>query len=172
MKDKMLWSAKKIHPGAFWLKVFGLGVLVMVVSSLSLAVQATDADGLPLPTRPVFETPMPGPGLGSGPSRPVGGWIQLQVQGATDPSQWSDIQWQDSLGVWHTVESWRGQFDQVMNGVGTKTWWVDQYTFGPTPFRWVVLDGTGKTVLVTSEAFNLPTENRQMVVVTVSLPSK
>lgn len=170
MKDKTLWSAKKTPTRSFWLKVFGLGVLVMMVSSLSLTVQATDAGGLPLPTRPVFETPAPGPG--SGPSRPVGGWIQLQVQGTTDPSQWLDVQWQDSLGVWHTVESWHGQFDQVMNGVGTKTWWVDQYTFGPTPFRWVVLDGTGKTVLVTSQPFNLPTQNQQWVVVTVSLPSK
>ncbi len=167
MKDKMLWCAKTPTRNV-WLKVFGLGVLVMMVLSLSLAVQATEADGLPLPTRPVFETPIPGPGA----SKPVGGWIQLQVQGATDPSQWSDVQWQDSLGVWHAVESWRGQFDQVMNGVGTKTWWVDQYSFGPTPFRWVVFDDTGKTVLVTSEPFNLPTQNQQWVVVTVSLPAK
>jgi hypothetical protein len=170
LKDKMLWSAKKLHPSAFWLKVFALGVLVMMVASLSQAVEASDAAGLRLPTRPVVETSTPE--SGSGPTKPVGGWIQLQVPGATDPNEWSDVQWQDSLGVWHPVESWQGQFDQVMNGVGTKTWWVDQYTFGPTPFRWVLFDGTGKTVLVTSEPFNLPTQNQQWVVVVVSFPSK
>ena len=48
----------------------------------------------------------------------------------------------------------------------------NRYTFGPTAFQWVVFDSSGKTVLVTSQSFNLPTQNQQMVVVPVSLPSK
>ena len=163
-------SATKKHMGLLWLGIFALALLVLVGGSLVLAVQATQADGLPLPPRPDPVSPPPGPD--TGPSRPVGGWIQLQAQGGVDPSQWLDVQWQDSLGVWHTVESWHGRLDQVANGMGTKTWWVDRFTFGPTPFRWLVYDSTGKNVLVTSATFNLPTQNQQTVTVPVSLPSK
>jgi hypothetical protein len=170
MKEELCMDARKKHTGFFWFRVFVLALLVLVGAWLSLAVQATHADGLPLPPRPVFETPVPE--TGSGPTRPVGGWIQLQAQGGADLSQWVDVQWQDSLGVWHTVDSWHGQFDQVMNGMGVKTWWVDRYTFGPTPFRWIVYDSSGKNVLITSASFNLPTQNQQTVVVSISLSSK
>ena len=170
MKDKARLNATRKHPGLVWLGECVLVLLILMGASLLLAVQTTQADGLPLPPRPELVTPVPEPG--SGPSRPVGGWIQLQAQGGVDLSQWLDVQWQDSLGVWHTVDSWHGQFDQVMNGMGAKTWWVDRYTFGPTPFHWVVYDNTGKNVLVTSATFNLPTQNQQTVVVTISLSSK
>jgi hypothetical protein len=169
MKEETCFNATRKHTRLFGLRACVLALLVLVGTSISLAVQTTQADGLPLPPRPVFEAP---PESGSGESKPMGGWIQLQAQGATDLNQWLDVQWQDSLGIWHTVDSWHGQFDNVANGMGAKTWWVDRFTFGPTPFRWVVYDTTGKNVLVTSSTFNLPTQNQQTVNVMVSVPSK
>ena len=155
-------NTRKKQTNAFWLLLF-----VLLAVSILVAVQPTHADGLPLPPRPVLEAPPP---PGPGESKPVGGWIQLQAQGAADATQWSDVEWQDGVGEWHKVESWTGQYDQVRNGVGIKTWWVDRYTFGPTPFRWAISDSTGKNVLVTSATFNLPTQNQQTVIVMVSLP--
>ena len=101
------------------------------------------------------------------PARTIGGWIELRAQNVK--GQWSVVQWQDSTGNWVDVDSWRGAFDSVSDGIGKKTWWVDQTTFTITPFRWVVYDAMTKQVVVTSQPFNLPTENKQTVNVSVTI---
>jgi len=135
--------------------VLALGLMI------ALAMRATPAQALPPRPTPVPEaTSIP-------PARTIGGWIDLRAQNAK--AQWSVVQWQDSAGNWVNVDSWRGAFDAVSDGVGVKTWWVDQATFGTTPFRWVVYDATTKQVVATSQPFNLPTENKQTVSVQVTL---
>ncbi len=116
-----------------------------------------------LPPRP---TPAPVP-TSVPPARALGGWIELRVQNAT--TQWTVVQWQDSTGKWIDVDSWRGAFDSVSDGVGKKTWWVDQATFSTTPFRWVVYDVATKQVVATSQPFNLPTENKQTMSVQITI---
>lgn len=135
--------------------VFALaGILVL----LSLA---TPTFALPpRPTPPPAATSIP-------PARTFGGWIELRAQNAK--TQWTVVQWQDSAGKWIDVDSWRGAFDVVTDGVGRKTWWVDQSSFGPTLFRWVIYDGASNQVLAQSQPFNLPSENKQTVSTQVSL---
>ena len=72
MKEDKRMSATKKHMGLLWLGIFALALLVLVGGSLVLAVQATQADGLPLPPRPDPVSPPPGPD--TGPSRPVAGF--------------------------------------------------------------------------------------------------
>ena len=132
-----------------------IGVLVLL-----LLATPTFAALPPRPTPEPAATALP-------PSKTLGGWIELRVQNAK--TQRTVVQWQDSAGKWIDVDSWRGAFDGVTDGVGKKTWWVDQISFGPTPFRWVVYDGASNQVLAQSQPFNLPTENKQTIVVNVSI---
>ncbi len=115
-----------------------------------------------LPPRPVPLPPTPEPI-----DRLVGGWIELQAQNVK--GQWSVAQWQDSAGNWVNVESWRGAFDSVNEGGGVKKWWVDQASFSVTPFRWVVYEPRTNQIIAMSQPFNLPTQNRQTVSVSVTL---
>jgi hypothetical protein len=140
-------------------KLMLFAVVLVVLMLFPLAVSAD------LPPRP---TPESAPTTGTAPPKLAGGWIELRAQGAP-AGAWSVVQWQDSAGAWQNVESWSGGFDTVENGAGKKTWSVDQWIFGAGPFRWVVYDKRGGTTLATSALFTLPKENRQTVVVQVTL---
>ncbi|MBI5029561.1 MAG: hypothetical protein HZB51_03480 [Chloroflexi bacterium] len=141
--------------------MFKQKIIIALVVVFALSMLTTPA--LALPPRPTIApeaTAVP-------PARTIGGWIELRVQNAK--AQWSVVQWQDSAGNWIDVDSWRGAFDSVSDGVGKKTWWVDQTSFTTTPFRWVVYDAATKQIVATSQPFNLPTENKQTVSVSVTI---
>jgi hypothetical protein len=115
----------------------------------------------PTPAPPSSATGVPGEG------KPTGGWIQLRAQAPA--TVWSIVEWQNDQGAWVPVEGWRGAFDSYADGVGQKKWWVDQYTFGPTPFRWVLYDPATGAVISTSTPFASPKENRQTVNATAGM---
>jgi hypothetical protein len=138
---------------------------VVALLAIALATRPALADLPPRPTHQPPPTEVPQPKL-------IGGWIELRVQltpGVNAQNLEMVVQWQDGLGAWHNVDSWRGAFDSVTDSVGRKVWWVDQYTFGPTPYRWVVYESGSNKMLAESKPFNLPRENRQTVTVEVSL---
>ncbi len=143
-------------------KLFTLLILVVALGATTTTILAAPPD---LPPRPGIP---PGPPADPPTAKVVGGILRVYVQNAG--AQWVLVQWQDSLGNWITVDSWRGAFDSIDNGVGIKTWWADQSLFGPTLYRWVVYDpGSGK-VVATGDPFNLPTANKQTVTSTIVLP--
>lgn len=128
----------------------------LIVFALLVAMALVTPASASLPPRPT-----------AAPPRIVGGWIELRAQNGK--AQWTLVQWQDSAGNWVNVEAWRGAFDAVTNGVGVKTWWVDQALFGATPYRWVVYDPTNNQVVAASAPFNLPIENKQTVSTALTL---
>ena len=72
------------------------------------------------------------------------------------------------------VLGWSNSYNELIihmldDGI-TKLWWVASDNLGDTPFRWNVYDVEGGELLVTSEEFGLPTQNKQTVVVEVTLP--
>jgi hypothetical protein len=95
----------------------------------------------------------------------IGAYIELFVP--RDPtSLWTVVQWQDSRGNWHNIDGWQGHLETG----GYKRWWVAEKDFNTGPFRWIVTQGTGGTVLGASEPFSLPAGANEVVQVTVSLP--
>ena len=142
----------------FWSLIALLALVLAVTHSAAPA----SAGQLPLPPRPTpvpTATPVP-------PIQPVtGGVIRLSVDTKL-ASLWTAVEWQDTTGNWHSVEGWQGTLDTSH----TQTWWVGQADQGKGPFRWVVYDRRGGQALATSAAFNLPTINRQVVDVSVTLP--
>jgi hypothetical protein len=98
--------------------------------------------------------------------RTKGGGIELHVNSfVPDTGVFAIVQWQDGLGGWHDVDSWRGELD----GRARAIWWVSPDHFGDGPFRWLVYRGSDGEVLGTSEPFNLPGGHRHLVRVEVSL---
>lgn len=109
--------------------------------------------------------PTPGPtavGVPASSGTP-GAAIELQATQA-DRSWWTAVQWQDAEQNWNTVAGWQGGFDRVTEGLGTKTWWVAAPDLGKGPFRWVIYDGQGGTLLAASAGFNLPDRARTKTV--------
>jgi hypothetical protein len=81
---------------------------------------------------------------------------------------WTGVQWQDGLGDWHAVQSWQGTLDAVVDGEGSKLWWVAQAQWGQGPFRWELYQGQGGPVLARSGPFSLPRLANQTVRVQVA----
>jgi hypothetical protein len=84
------------------------------------------------------------------------GTIQLQLLGmsAITPP-WVEVQWQDPAGAWRDVDGWAGPLDPTQGGYVYH--YVDPKDFGKGPFRWVVSDKQGGTVLGMSDTFYFPT---------------
>jgi hypothetical protein len=97
-----------------------------------------------------------------------GGWIELYVLmgGWQDP--WTLVQWKDAQGGWNDIDGWRGQFDAIQNGVGSKTWEVDPANFGMGPVRWIVYEKASGAIVAQSVEFSLPTEIGQTVTLEVA----
>jgi hypothetical protein len=138
-----------------WL--FAIWTACFVVAIASFASPAY-ADLPPRPTRtPVMKKETPTP------ETPAGTLVLN-----TDPLQdglWSVVQWQGATGNWHDVEGWRGAVQQ-----GRTIWWVEQGHWGKTPYRWVVFQQEGGTLLATSDTFSLPGSGETLVV-KVELPN-
>ena len=143
------------------------GLLLM---AMLLAVWPNSATANNLPPRPTpnpTSTPVPNPaGL-------PGALIELRVS-TVNLNYFTVVQWQSSDRLWHTVESWQGNLDDTFlsNGqtLAYKVWWVNSAQFGQKNFRWLVYDQPNGKLLVTSPTFDLPTRDRQAVIVTVTLP--
>jgi hypothetical protein len=123
--------------------LIGLTLCALLVALIASPVLA-------LPPRP---TPVPTLSAVS-----QGAYIQLHVS-TTWPDLWTQIQWQDNLHNWHTVEGWQGRLDTSH----TQTWWVAPANFGEGHFRWVIRRDQNGPVLAQSQPFTLPTTTRQVV---------
>lgn len=124
-----------------------LSVLLFIVLSVSWPQSA-----LALP-------PRPDPPSTSDPN--VGAGIELSVSGVASP-YYAIVQWQDGLGDWHNVDSWRGEVenDRVI-------WYVSPDLFGKGPFCWVVY--RDQETLGISESFTMPLAANTLVRVTVAV---
>ena len=76
----------------------------------------------------------------------------LLVAGSAYEDAWTVVQWQDKPGMWHDVEGWQGHAHN-----GWIRWRVAQKDWGTGPFRWLVYDEAGGTLLGSTANFMLPT---------------
>lgn len=97
------------------------------------------------------------------PSTLRGGFIELRIEGQLVEGIWTLVQWQDAQGDWHDVTGWQGTLDEG----NVKTWWVGEEDLGAGPFRWMAVVDTA--VIGTSEAFFLPVQPGEKVIVTIPL---
>lgn len=156
--------------------------LVIIVLSAALSVAWGDAPAQAaapaLPPRPTT-TAQPAPTLTSvptptprapapAPTTPPVAVIELRAWPAV-VEQWTVVQWQDALNGWHDVEGWRGEFDEVKDNIGRKTWWVAQKDFGTGPFRWAIYTKQHGRLLTVSEAFYLPGSDGDRLQIEVAL---
>ncbi|MBN1874102.1 MAG: hypothetical protein JXA33_07715 [Anaerolineae bacterium] len=162
--------------------VFMIGVFIVLGSIVLPSVTAAAPSSLPVrPTPMPTATPFLVPTLTPVPRIStthdvVGGMIVLQVNGGAEPGiDWQAlftvVQWQDALGTWHTIEGWQGTCDEVVTGIGYKTWWVSTEMLGNGPFRWLVYDRQGGRLMATSVPFSLPVKGGEQVNVVVTLSS-
>ena len=93
----------------------------------------------------------------------AGAYIELRLP-TDNINLWTVVQWQDGVGNWHDVESWRGVLDSLNEHKGDKIWWVLPYSYGDGPCRWLVYDRAGGQLLATSHAFYLPGANRRVII--------
>jgi hypothetical protein len=157
--------------------------LLTVTSSLIIAVLFLAVAIRPAPVRADLP-PRPTPIIDTPPSynAPPGSRIRLQAEFAPAwpwreihwQTPWTQVQWQDDRGVWHDVEGWQGEFDDVTldpDGLvtGEKTWWLARENQGTGPFRWLVTLGRDGDRLATSAPFDLPEVDGQLKTITVSL---
>jgi hypothetical protein len=98
----------------------------------------------------------------------AGAWIQVRVPPIKGQDIWVVVQWRDNQGVWRDIDGWRGQFDEYVDGVGRKTWWVEEGLFGTGMFKWLVYDRGDGRRLGESAAFSLPNFAGQVLVKSVS----
>ncbi len=131
-----------------------------------------------LPPRPGMP-PRPLPQPSPAPPAPFeGGLIELRVN--FDPTwswtehPWSEmdtlVQWQDALGGWHDIPTWRGGLDEVVGYEGRKSWWLDRSHFGQGPFRWVFYLHKGDAPFKFSTEFFMPTADGEIVRTRMSVP--
>ena len=90
----------------------------------------------------------------------------------TSAELFAQVQWLAGDGTWVNTDGWHGtlEFETRSDGrvIGLQHWAVGKSLYGQTDFRWQVLDMEGGEVLGTSETFDLPTRDGEIVVVTVS----
>jgi hypothetical protein len=114
-----------------------------------------------LPRAPARADLPPRPTVGA---LPDGATIELRVTGATAPF-WTEVQWRDHAGAWHTVDGWQG----IVQPGRKLAWWVGVENLGAGPFRWLVYDAAGGSLLAISDPFDLPAKPKQNVVVDVAI---
>ena len=150
MKHKLGYNTRQIGIATGLVLFLGLAFSLMLIAA---PVQAA------LPPRP---EPVP---TAVSPQKDAvkGAQIKLMV---SEPSKdaWTVVEWQDpTTEEWTAVGGWQGTLDAD----GSQVWWVGRDHFGAGPFRWLVYDGMGGTLLETSDPFTLPTQDLQVVIVPV-----
>ncbi len=112
-----------------------------------------------------------------------GAFIELHLQPVRD-GVWTEIQWMDAHGEWHTVDGWQGSLieeDQVVR------WYLGEELLDAGPFRWLVYEKNAYTLsedptdggklvatnklLATSQPFYLPEEPGRTIKMEVELPA-
>lgn len=144
-----------------WLALYSCVPLALILLS------AWIRPALALPPRPEPTAPSP---------PTVGGGIELRIystQSLDGENVQTLVQWQDGLGGWHDVDTWRGALDEIYADGGRKTWFVSEQHFDTGPFRWVIyqdLETSGQETLATSDPFDMPSSNGALArtVVTIS----
>jgi len=142
----------------FWL-VFTLALISVLLLAWPLPTQA----GPNLPPRKPQPAAQPPDDDDKDPT-PNGAHIVLHVSSAP-AGVWTIVQWQDTAGGWHDVESWSGALDDGIH----KTWWLAPDLFGKGPFRWLVYQGERGKLVATSDPFYLPGTEGEKLRVEVSL---
>jgi hypothetical protein len=137
------------------------GLLCAVTLIAGLWTSTPTATAAPPPPRPTL-TPTPYA------ARSVGSYIELRVP-TDNINLWTVVQWQDTQGNWHDVETWRGILDEINNYKGDKRWWLYPRDYGTGPFRWAIYDQPNGHLLATSRSFNLPAAANQHEIVEVTL---
>jgi hypothetical protein len=137
-----------------------LQLLLLAGLALTLLGLMTPSLVLALPPR---TTPEVGKEKKDHKDKPLGAYIELGAS-ALPGSGWAVVQWQDSAGNWHDVEGWQGPLPE------NTRWWVAAKDFGSGPFRWVVTQGPGGSVMSQSAPFNLPGGVNETLYVQLSLP--
>ncbi len=136
--------------------VIALTGLVLFGLLLSVGPQpAAQAGPLPPPRATLTPTPHASPSVGT--------YIELRVP-TDDLKLWTVVQWQDALGQWHDVETWRGTLDEIHDHKGDKIWWVLSGEYGQGPCRWLVYNRVGGKLLAASHSFYLPVANQRVIV--------
>jgi hypothetical protein len=69
------------------------------------------------------------------------------------------VQCQDSFGAWHDVPTWQGMLTTNNNNVAYQQWTIGPELQGQGPFRWVVYNQLGDTLLGATPGFMLPERN-------------
>jgi hypothetical protein len=161
MQGKRGWVRSVLFVGV-------LGALTLF-AGLPILSQAAPVSQPPVGTRlPSRPTPT---AISAGPISPLapppGAYIELRVPSAP-AGLWTGVQWQDGVGDWHAVDGWQGTLDAVVDGEGSKLWWVAQAQWGQGPFRWELYQGQGGPVLARSDLFSLPGAANQTVRVQVA----
>lgn len=146
----------------------GLSMALLFLISLPVITQA-QTDPV-LPPRP---TPEP---LSTTVASPNGATIMLTVpvtaSSSIDVDDWAIVQWQDNHGDWNKVEGWQGNLAYDAPSKSWQViWWVARANFGEKSFRWAIYtDETMTKLEAVSDTFDLPTHNRQGVVVGLKNP--
>jgi hypothetical protein len=118
------------------------------------------------PTALNAQTSTWGLNCGTGPCNSV---ISLSVPEATAGSL-VGVQWQDPFGLWHDVPTWRGSLDASgSNDTAYQQWTIGTDLQGRGPFRWVIYNPLGDTVLGVTPGFMLP--DRGGVNLNTSIPA-
>jgi hypothetical protein len=148
---------------------FSLACVLLVLACMSLPVQATAGSLPPRPTLSPNPSPAPPPSKDQEGSS-IGGSIELHVP-TNQIALWTVVQWQDTIGGWHTVQGWQGTLDEInATGLGKKVWRVGQNEMGQKSFRWLVYESAGGRMLATSQSFDLPCCSGEVVQVEITLP--
>lgn len=118
----------------------------------------TPSDG-GVPPRPTL-TPTPRP---SSLAAPAENWARIVLRaGEKYDGFWTVIQWLDQRGDWQDVSGWQGQVRQ-----GRVRWRVDPKDFRKGPYRWLLLDKPDGALLCVSDAFTLPRDRHDEVIVSL-----
>lgn len=142
--------------------------------------EANQPTATPTPTQMPVATHMPTPTAAPTTAAPTavpdtasaapvldGGFIQLSIDNVRE-GLWTQVQWLAGDGNWYNVNGWGGKLTDSLNVL----WFVGKDHLGAEPaFRWQVYDGEGGALLTTSGEFHLPTNTRETVYMTVSLPT-
>ncbi|MGB1250731.1 MAG: hypothetical protein ACPG8W_08985 [Candidatus Promineifilaceae bacterium] len=123
--------------------------------------------GVTLPPRP---TPPQTPAVQQ-PAEVAGIILTVTSVSAENAGLWTQVQWLAGDGTWVTAEGWQGTLalDATQSSLlGVQHWAVGDTLYGQTNFRWQLLDMEGGTVIATSETFDLPGGEGQVVSVNMA----
>jgi hypothetical protein len=144
----------------------GFSGIALFLSGGPVALAASNPNLRPTAALPtvVLPTAIPAP---TTPDKTQTGHISLTAVNAP-ATAWAIVEWQDSLGVWHPVETWKSWLDSG----GHATWWVASDDLGGKgDYRWVVYDQSGDHTLGISPLFHLPSAAGESTAVSVSIGS-